>query len=534
MIDTQMKLKKLILILLGAAVLASSCCQEKTPRAGHVIFIGLDALSGVGIQRAETPNFNHMIENGAISLHTRVARETSSSQNWMCMLSGAPIEMTGVTDNGWEYETRMIEPAVHNAKGMFPTIFDLVKQQRPDARVYGFYEWTGQTRMYDMDSFDYSENCANGEETLRKAFAKYMEDEPEFLFVSVDETDHAGHSFGHESQGYFDAIHMCDEIIGGFVKELEAKGKMKDVVIMVTGDHGGIRYGHGGDNMCELEVPVLMYGKGVTKGKVMEHANMIYDNAATIAGLLGVKMPEECRGKFMKQAFEPATGVKYVPIPLVHPYRGVAEQITITVDADDAEVHYTTDGTTPTIDSPKYEGPVAITGNTIVKAVTYKDGNYSDVVENLLYAKAPEGFAPIAYKLYRNYYAESLPDFTKFGRASAEGYVSNFTLDELPVQPSEDDFAVLFTSNLKIDKAGKYRFMLGSDDGARLIIDNKTVIDNDGSHTYMEKMGLVDLTEGTHVIKVEYFEDCDGQMLNLTYGLDGGGLFPINVNALSK
>lgn len=529
-----MKIKTLAAIFLSLAVVATSCSQEpKTPRAKHVIFIGLDALSGVGIQRATTPNFNYMIENGAISLHTRVARETSSSQNWMCMLSGAPIEMTGVTDNGWEYDTRIIEPAAHNAKGMFPTIFDLVHEQRPDAKVYGFYEWAGQIRMYDTDSFDVLEQGKDGEETINKAFAKYMEDEPEFLFVSIDETDHAGHSSGHESEGYFNAISKYDAIIGDFVKQLEAKGMMKDIVIMITGDHGGIRYGHGGDNMCELEVPVLMYGKGVTKGKVMEHPNMIYDDAATIAGLLGVKMPEECRGKFMMQAFEPATGVKYVPIPLVTPFRGVTDTATIAADGD-VEIHYTLDGSDPTPDSPLYEGPVAITDNTCIKAISVKDGQCSDIVENLLYAKAPEGEAPIEFKLYKRYFGEVLPDFTKFGRADAVGYVSNFTLDGLPVESSEDDYAVIFSSKLNIKEAGKYRFRLGSDDGSKLIIDGQTIVDNDGSHSYNEKLGVAELSEGQHIIKVEYFEDCDGQMLNLTWGKDGSPLFPFSPKDLLK
>lgn len=529
-----MKFKSILAAVLGIALVATSCCQDKTPRAKHVIYIGLDAFSAVGLQRAETPNFNWMIENGAVSLHTRVARETSSSQNWMCMLSGAPIEMTGVTDNGWEYETRMIEPAAYNNKKMFPTIFDNVKAQRPDAKVYGFYEWAGQTRMYDMDSFDYSENCKSGEETLRNAFAKYMEDQPELLFVSVDATDHAGHSFGHENQGYWDCIHMCDEIIGEFVKELEAKGMMKDAVVMISGDHGGIRFGHGGDNMSELEVPVIMYGKGVTKGKVMEHANMIYDIATTIGGLLGIEMPAECRGKFMMQAFEPATDIKYVPIPLVTPFRGIADQVTITVDDPEAEIYYTLDGTQPTTESLKYEAPFDINGNTLIKSVSYKNGQYSDIVENLLYDKAPEGEAPIAFKLFKNYYGVTLPDFAKIGRAAAEGYTSNFTLDGLPVDPTEDDFAVLFTSNLIIKQAGKYRFLLGSDDGAKLIIDNKVVVDNDGSHTYGEKLGIIELEEGSHIIKVEYFEDCEGQSLNLTFGREGDGLFPINIYDLNK
>ena len=530
-----MKLKTIAATCLCMAMVAASCCQQqKTPKAKHVIFIGLDALSAVGLQRAETPTFNYMIENGAISLHTRVARETSSSQNWMCMLSGAPIEMHGVTDNGWEFETRMIEPAVHNAEGKFPTIFDVVKEQRPDAKVYGFYEWTGQTRMYNMKSFDYSENCPNGEETLKRAFDTYLKDQPEFLFVSVDETDHAGHKYGHENQGYFDAINMCDRVIGEFIKKLEEKGLMNDIIIMVTGDHGGVRYGHGGDNMCELEVPVLMYGKGVTKGKVMEHANMIYDNAVTIAGLLGVEMPRECRGQFLYEAFEPKGNVNYIPLPFVRPFRGVADEVTITADAKDAQIYYTLDGSVPTKESTLYTGPFKISDNTVVKSVTYKDGQYSDVAENLLYAKAPEGEAAIDFKLYRHYTGESLPDFTKFGRADAVGYVSNFTLDEIPVATTEDDFAVIFTSKMIVKKGGKYRFLLGSDDGSRLLIDGNKVIDNDGSHTYMEKMGVADLTEGEHIIKVEYFEDCEGQSLNLSWGLDGGPLFPFTPKELKK
>lgn len=530
-----MKLKTIAAACLCMALVAASCChQQKTPRAKHVIFIGLDALSAVGLQRAETPNFNYMIENGAVSLHTRVARETSSSQNWMCMLSGAPIEMHGVTDNGWEYETRMIEPAVHNAEGKFPTIFDVVQQQRPDAKVYGFYEWGGQTRMYDMNSFDYSEKCENGEITLRKAFDSYLEEQPEFLFVSVDETDHAGHKYGHEDKGYMDAIAMCDRVIGEFVTELEKRGLMKDIVIMITGDHGGVRFGHGGDNMSELEVPVIMYGKGVTKGKVMEHTNMIYDNAVTVAGLLGVEMPRECRGQFLWEAFEPKGEKVYVPIPFVQPFRGVASEISITADARDAQIYYTLDGTVPTNESTLYTGPFKIDGNTVVRSVTYANGQYSDVVENLLYAEAPAGEAPIEFKLYRNYMGESLPDFTKFGRADAVGYVSNFTLDGIPVRPEEDDFAVIFSSRMIVKKSGKYRFLLGSDDGSRLIVDGNKVVDNDGSHTYMEKMGVAELSEGEHIIKLEYFEDCEGQSINLSWGLDGGPMFPFNITDLKK
>ena len=525
-----------------AAMLLSSCCQDETPRAKHVIFLGFDAMSAIGIQRAETPNFNYMIENGAISLKTRCVRETSSSQNWMCMVSGAPIEMTGITDNGWEKDNAMISPAVKNKVGIFPTVFDAIREQRPDARMEAYIEWGNETRMYDMSVFDkavytHGDEHYTGEEVMDAAFASYLENEPDFMFVSVDVTDHKGHECGHESQGFFDCIHHMDEKVGAFVKELEARGMMKDAVIIITADHGGINFGHGGDTMAELQIPEIVYGKGVTKGKVMEHANMIYDNAATIAGLLGVKLPEECRGKFMMQAFEPKTSVCYVPVPLVHPFKGVVadgEKVSITADVDGAEIYYTLDGSEPTKESIKYDGPFDIDGSVVIRSVAYKNGNYGETAINNLYTKAPEGLAVVKYRLHKNYMGTNVPDFDKNGRPDAEGYVSSFALEELPVTASEDHYAVQFSSNLKIDEDGVYYFKLSSDDGAKLIIDGAKVVDNDGSHSYNSSIGKASLTKGLHVIKVEYFEDTDGQDLLVEYSKDNVIYLPILSSMLER
>jgi hexosaminidase len=48
--------------------------------------------------------------------------------------------------------------------------------------------------------------------------------------------------------------------------------------------------------------------------------------------------------------------------------------VTMTVDAPDAEIHYTLDGSVPTIDSPKYEIPFSINRSQIVSAIAYRDG----------------------------------------------------------------------------------------------------------------------------------------------------------------
>ena len=229
--------------ILGALLLGLMVqgCAPKQPRAGHVIILGFDAMSARGIQRAPTPCMNQLIDGGAVSLHTRCVRETVSSQNWMSMVSGAPIEIHGVFNNNWNPgKPDNIPPALTNAKGFFPTVFDMIRAQRPELRQYAFVEWTAETRMYDMDAFDRS--CVYRRDTtlhepndvIRKAFETYLQDRPEVLFLSMDVTDHLGHTFGHESQEYFDGITFFDTLIGDFVRRLEDRGWMDDTVILIT------------------------------------------------------------------------------------------------------------------------------------------------------------------------------------------------------------------------------------------------------------------------------------------------------------
>jgi hypothetical protein len=67
-------------------------------------------------------------------------------------------------------------------------------------------------------------------------------------------------------------------------------------------------------------------------------------------------------------------------------------------------------------------------------------------------------------------------------------------------------FAIDYTGRFWIEKPGKYRFSLISDDGSKLYIDNKTVIDNDGEHGATEVTGTAKLSRGIHGIRVSYYQ----------------------------
>ena len=58
-----------------------------------------------------------------------------------------------------------------------------------------------------------------------------------------------------------------------------------------------------------------------------------------------------------------------------------------------------------------------------------------------------------------------------------EGVMKNFSIEEVAVP---DHFAYDFRTLVKIPERGVYRFYTFSDDGSKLYIDGKLIVDNDG------------------------------------------------------
>ncbi len=67
-------------------------------------------------------------------------------------------------------------------------------------------------------------------------------------------------------------------------------------------------------------------------------------------------------------------------------------------------------------------------------------------------------------------------------------------------------FAIDYNGKFWVDTPGKYKFSLLSDDGSKLYIDKKLVIDNDGTHGALLLYGAIVLKKGSHNIRVSYFQ----------------------------
>jgi len=67
-------------------------------------------------------------------------------------------------------------------------------------------------------------------------------------------------------------------------------------------------------------------------------------------------------------------------------------------------------------------------------------------------------------------------------------------------------FAIDYRGKFWIEQAGEYRFSLLSDDGAKLEVDNREIIDNDGTHRPIGLSGSALLSRGVHTIRVSYYQ----------------------------
>lgn len=88
-------------------------------------------------------------------------------------------------------------------------------------------------------------------------------------------------------------------------------------------------------------------------------------------------------------------------------------------------------------------------------------------------------------------------------------------------------FYVEVDGQISIPEAGAYTFRLISDDGSRLMINDKLVINNDGLVTGKPKDGKVKLEKGTHTLAIEMFQAIQESGLKLEWKTPGSNAFEL-------
>lgn len=288
-------------ILLGADVALAA-----GKRAGHVILIGLDGWGAYSVEKAEMPHVKQLMADGSYTLTKRSVLPSSSAVNWASMFMGAGPELHGYTD--WGSQVPDLPSRVVDEDGIFPTVFGLLHRANPQAEIGCIYEWEGIRYVVDTLALTYDRHVAECAKeptaTARLAVDYIKRAKPNFCAVIFDEPDHVGHAEGHDTPAYYAKLKELDGYIGQIVNAVKEAGIWDDTIIIVTADHGGIKKGHGGKTMREMETAFIIAGKGVKKGYPFTESMMQFDCASTIAYIFGLEQPQVWIGRPMTQLFE--------------------------------------------------------------------------------------------------------------------------------------------------------------------------------------------------------------------------------------
>lgn len=183
--------------------------------------------------------------------------------------------------------------------------------------------------------------------------------------------------------------------------------------------------------------------------------------------------------------------------------------VNISSPRENVIVRYTLDGSIPDTTSPAVEGTLLLRESAMVVARCFRDDEpVSDTIRKLirkvdpLPAKDTESVIPGLICGYYEGIWDSIPDFKSMDPVK-QIKVTNFNLTD---RNRNDHYGFLFEGFIKLEEDGVYDFYTDSDDGSKLFIDDKLVVDNDGLHGMQTKKGAVPLQKGLHKIRVTYFE----------------------------
>lgn len=216
-------------------------------------------------------------------------------------------------------------------------------------------------------------------------------------------------------------------------------------------------------------------------------------------------------------------------------------KVALTCSVPGARVRYTLDGTEPTATSTAYRGPFSVAKSATLRAAAWYEGRRSfrsaerrltrfaeaDLWPATVFVKQPESGLTHTYIEQGWQTLDQLKDAT----ATRTGTAASFDIGS---RSRDEHFAFVFEGFVRVPKDGVYAFFTTSDDGSRLFVDGKRVVENDGLHAMRERSGLAPLRAGYHRIRVEYFNATGGLGLGVSWQGPGIAKGPIPGENLAR
>ncbi|MDR9419746.1 ectonucleotide pyrophosphatase/phosphodiesterase [Gracilimonas sp.] len=292
-------MKKLLLILL-ISVTVAGCTNQKSQDnrdSDKVLLVSFDGFRYDYLSKANTPNFDKLVETGVISDGLIPVFPSKTFPNYYAMATGLYPENNGFVGNNMydpEMDARFSignRDAVENPDWYEgEPIWNTVEKTGKKA---GTMFWVGSEapiqnmRPTHWKVYDQSLGDSARIDTVLKWMTYDNQDEVDFATLYFHFVDSEGHRHGPDSPEVIDAIERADDLIGYLVQRMREAQIRDQTNILIVSDHGMTEVSRERivvlDEMInpdDLEViaysPALM--ANVKEGKLEEVYNTLKEN----------------------------------------------------------------------------------------------------------------------------------------------------------------------------------------------------------------------------------------------------------------
>ncbi len=245
----------ILLTTLLSALLTLTAFSEST--AQRVLMIGIDGMRADAMVAADTPNLDALAAQGVFSTDALNDDITISGPGWSAILCGVLSEKHLVTDNDF----------AGNNYAAYPTFLSRLESADSELNTVSICQWDPINDEIVDGGADVIINTGSSAETRDEAMIVLGGSDPDAVFLHFDDVDYAGHGsgFSPENPAYIQTIEEVDDYIGEVIYTLLARPGYAEEnwLVLVSSDHGGVGYSHGGVSLEHQNVIFIASGDAV-------------------------------------------------------------------------------------------------------------------------------------------------------------------------------------------------------------------------------------------------------------------------------
>ncbi len=237
-------------------------------KVNKVLLIGIDGVRPDALIKADTPNLDRLINEGAYSYRAQAGLHTWSGPGWSNILTGVWQSKHGTIDNtfaGANYEA-------------YPNFFTLIGKVRPQLNAVAIVSWKPLCDQIfagaeNCNYHSYARRFYEGDYLVAQQAAKTLaNDNPDIMFAYFLGVDIVGHKYGFSPDvpEYLNEIKKVDGLVGWIMNALTNRlaYRQENWLVLSITDHGGIDNSHGGQTPEEKTIFYIANGKSAIPGEI--------------------------------------------------------------------------------------------------------------------------------------------------------------------------------------------------------------------------------------------------------------------------